>query len=80
MQQTNSVIAVPPRPVRRSVHADLLISYNLPPNIRVAAQACGIPYSTLVTRIARGKDLLAPVRKYGRSPEIFPNVQRFGGA
>lgn len=65
---------------RKSVHSDLLKSYGLPENIRVAARACGIPYSTLVTRIARGRDLLAPVRKYGRNPEIFPNVQRFGGA
>lgn len=62
--------------MRRSVHAELLKSYGLPISITAAARISGIPYTTLCARIARGQDLLAPVRAYGQRERIVSQVKR----
>lgn len=62
--------------IRRSVHADLLRSYGLPVSIMAAARVSGIPYTTLCARIARGQDLLAPVRAYGQRKRIESQITR----
>lgn len=62
--------------MRRSVHADLLRSYGLPVSITAAARLTGIPYTTLCSRIARGQDLLAPVRAYGQRDRVVPQIAK----
>lgn len=62
--------------MRHSVHAELLKSYGLPVSITAAARVSGIPYTTLCARIARGQDLLAPVRAYGQRERIVSQIDR----